>query len=310
MKLAAHLWPQNTTWEAFRDAAKVADAAGIDLVTTWDHFYALNGTEERPNLEVYALLAAAAAETKRVMLAPLVAGITYRHPAVVANIAATIDQISGGRFACGIGAAWNKTEHTAYGIDLGTPGERSRRFAEGTRIIRKLLDGERVTYKGTYFELRDAVLNTRPVQKRLPILIGGGGEQKTLRTTARYADWWHGFGPPEQMQRKIEILRQHCADVGRDPNEITVWGGRWLVVREDKAEGKRVLERMVAQQHGMNVPDAFIGGPEEVAELLKRYWDVGVRGFIPGYAYPYDTETIERLAKEVRPALEQMIRSA
>lgn len=307
MKLGVQLWPQNTTWEAFREAAQLADAVGVDAVCTWDHFYALQGAEERPNLEGFALLAAVATQTKRAMLAPLVAGITYRHPAVIANIAATIDQLSGGRFVCGIGAAWNQTEHRAFGIHLGTPGERSRRFAEGARVIRALLDGERVTYEGRYFQLKDAVLNTRPVQRRLPILIGGGGEQKTLRTTARYADWWHGFGPPEQMERKIGILRQHCADVGRDPGEITVWGGRWIVVREDKAEGRRVLENIASHHHGMNPPDAFIGGPDEVAQLLKRYWDVGVRGFIPGYAYPYDTLTIERLAKEVRPRLRDLI---
>ena len=307
MKLGVQLWPQNSTWEAFRDASRLADEVGIDAVCTWDHFYALQGTQERPNLEAFSLLAAVAPLTKRAMLAPLVSGITYRHPAVLANLAATIDEISGGRFVCGIGAAWNQTEHRAYGIHLGTPGERSRRFAEGTRIIRRLLDGERVTYEGRFFQLKDAVLNTRPVQKRLPILIGGGGEQKTLRTTARYADWWHGFGPPEQMQRKIEILRQHCADVGRDPSEITVWGGRWIGVREDKAEGRRVVENVASHQHGMQPPDAFIGGPEEVAAFLKRYWDVGVRGFIPAFAYPYDTETIERLAKEVRPAFEQLV---
>jgi len=307
VKLGVQLWPQNTDWEAMRDAAQVADEVGIDGVFTWDHFYALSGKEERPNLEAYSLLAGLAAATKRVTLGPLVAAVTYRHPAVVANISATIDRISDGRFICGIGAAWNQTEHRAYGIELGTAGERSRRFAEATRVIRRLLDGERVTYTGTYFQLKDAVLNTRPVQARLPIMIGGGGEQRTLRTTARYADHWHGFGPPEQIQRKVEILRRHCAEVGRDPSEITPWGGRWIVVREDKAEGRRVLEDIAAHHHGMQPPDAFIGGPEEVARLLKRYWDAGARGFIPGFAYPYDTLTVERLAKEVRPALEHLI---
>ncbi len=307
VKLGVQLWPQNTTWEAFRDAAAVADRVGIDGVWTWDHFYALSGKEERPNLEAYSLLAGLATTTKRVTLGPLVAGITYRHPAVVANIAATIDQMSGGRFVCGIGAAWNQTESTAYGIHLGTPGERSRRFAEGAKVIRALLDGERVTYAGTYFQLKDAVLNTRPVQKRLPIMIGGGGEQRTLRTTARYADMWHGFGPPEQLQRKIEILRRHCADAGRDPTEITPFGGRWIVVREDRAEGRRVLEEICTHHPQMQPPDALIGGPEEIAQTLKRYWDVGVRGFIVGFAYPYDTTSIERLATEVRPALAKLI---
>ena len=201
MKFGATLWPQNTTWEAMRDAAKVADDAGFETLWTWDHFYALQGTEERPNFEATTILAALSTVTKKVKLGALVEGVTYRHPAVIANIAATHDQVSNGRAICGIGAAWNQTEHKAYGIELGTPGERSRRFAEASKIIRALLDGERVTYKGKYYELKNAVVNTRPIQKRLPIMIGGAGEQKTLRTTARYADMWHTFGPPETMKR-------------------------------------------------------------------------------------------------------------
>ena len=181
MKLGATLWPQNTTWEAIRDAAVVADRVGFETVWTWDHFYALAGPEERPNFEATTVLAALGASTKNVRLGALVTGVTYRHPAVMANIVATFDQVTGGRAICGIGAAWNQTEHKAYGIDLGTPAERSRRFVEAAKVIRALLDGERVTYKGKYFELKNAVLNTKPVQKRVPIMIGGGGEQKTLQ---------------------------------------------------------------------------------------------------------------------------------
>jgi alkanesulfonate monooxygenase SsuD/methylene tetrahydromethanopterin reductase-like flavin-dependent oxidoreductase (luciferase family) len=226
---------------------------------------------------------------------------------VIANIVATIDQISNGRAICGIGAAWNQTEHRAYGIDLGTPGERSRRFAEAAKIIRALLDGERVTYKGTYYALKNAVLNTRPVQKRLPIMIGGGGEQKTLRTTARYADMWHGFGPPETMARKIGILRQHCAEAGRDPSQIEPYGGSWLVIRDTKAEAEDVLSEIAKHHPGMNRPNAFIGTSDEVAAHLKRYWDVGIRGYIVGFAHPFDMESMERLAKDVRPHLESLV---
>jgi len=242
-----------------------------------------------------------------VRLGAMVSGITYRHPAVIANIAATLDQVSNGRAICGIGAAWNQTEHKAYGIDLGTPGERSRRFAEAAKVIRALLDGERVTYKGKYYTLKNAVLNTRPVQKRLPIMIGGGGEQKTLRTTARYADMWHGFGPPETMARKIEILRQHCSDAGRDQSQIEPYGGSWLVVRETKAEAEGVLAEIAKHHPGMNRPNAFVGNVDAVAAHLKRYWDVGIRGYIVGFAHPFDMETMKRLAEEVRPRLERLV---
>ena len=307
MKLGAQIWPQNTTWEAMRDAAQVVDGVGFETLWTWDHFYALSGKEERPNFEATTILAAWSTITKNVKMGALVEGITYRHPAIIANIAATHDQVSNGRAICGIGAAWNQTEHKAYGIHLGTVGERSRRFAEGARIVRKLLDGERVTYKGKFFELKYAVLNTRPVQKRLPIMIGGGGEQKTLRTTARYADLWHGFGTPEVLKHKIEVLRKHCADVGRDPNEIEIWGGQWICVRDDPEDARQVLDDIKSHHHGMNAPNAIIGNADQVAARLKEWWDVGVRGFIPGFAYPYDTKTIEALAKDVRPRLKKLI---
>jgi F420-dependent oxidoreductase-like protein len=307
VRIGFQLWPQNTTWPAMRDAALQADKLGIDSVWTWDHFYALNGEDERPNFEAWQILPAWGALTQNVRMGALVSGITYRHPAVLANMAATLDHISNGRAICGIGAAWNQTEHRAYGIRLGTPGERSRRFAEGAKIIRALLDGERVTFKGKFYDLQDAVLNVRPIQKRLPIMIGGGGEQKTLRTAARYADLWHGYGPPETMARKIEILRRHCADVGRDPDEITPYSGSWLIIREDKAEGERVLAEIAKHHPGMTRPNVFVGDADEVANRLRSYWDVGVRGYIVGFAHPFDTESMRRLAEDVRPRLERLV---
>ena len=307
MKFAAHLWPQNTTWEAIRDAALVADRVGFEMVTIWDHFYALSGKEERPNLESHSILAALAAVTTRIRLAPLVQSVTYRHPAINANIAATQDQISHGRTICGIGAGWNQTEHRAYGIDLGTPGERSRRLSEAAKIIRKLLDGERVTYDGRFFHLKDAVLNTRPVQTRLPILVGGGGEQKTLRTAGRYADLWHAFGNAEVMKRKIDILRTHSVEAGRDADAVEPWGGQWVCVRDDPEEARQVLDEIRTHHPDWAGPNAIVGNADQVAVKIKELWDVGVRGFIIGFGHPFDVETIERVAKEVRPRLDQLV---
>jgi alkanesulfonate monooxygenase SsuD/methylene tetrahydromethanopterin reductase-like flavin-dependent oxidoreductase (luciferase family) len=307
VKFAAHLWPQNTTWEAIRDAALVADRVGFEMVTIWDHFYALSGKEERSNLESHSVLAALAAVTTRIRLAPLVQSVTYRHPAVIANIAATQDQISHGRTICGIGAGWNQTEHRAYGIDLGTPGERSRRLSEAAKIIRKLLDGERVTYDGRFFHLKDAVLNTRPVQTRLPILVGGGGEQKTLRTAGRYADLWHAFGNAEVMKRKIDILRTHSVEAGRDADAVEPWGGQWVCVRDDPEEARQVLDEIRTHHPDWAGPNAIVGNPDQVAVKIKELWDVGVRGFIIGFGHPFDVETIERVAKEVRPRLDQLV---
>ena len=309
MKLAAHLWPQNTTWEAIRDAAVVADRVGFEMVTIWDHFYALSGEEERPNLESHSVLAGLAAVTTRIRLAPLVQSVTYRHPAIIANIAATQDQMSKGRTICGIGAGWNQTEHRAYGIEIGTAGDRSRRLAEAAKVIRALLDGERVTYNGRFFHLKDAVLNTKPVQRRLPILVGGGGEQRTLRTAGCYADMWHAFGNAEVMKRKIEILRGHSRDAGRDPGAVEPWGGQWVCVRDDPEEARQVLDEIRTHHPGWAGPNALVGNADQVAAKMKELWDVGVRGFIVGFGHPFDVETIERLAKDVRPRLQRLIGS-
>jgi F420-dependent oxidoreductase-like protein len=307
VRIGFQVWPQNTTWPAMREVAQLADTIGVESIWTWDHFYALSGEEERPNFEAWQILPAWAAVTQRVRLGALVSGITYRHPAVIANMAATLDHISNGRATLGIGAAWNQTEHRAYGIDLGTPGVRSTRFAEATKIVRRLLDGDRITMTGKYYKLQDAVLNVRPIQKRLPIMIGGGGEQRTLRTTARYADMWHGFGTADLIKRKIEILRQHCADVGRDPDEIVTYGGSWLVIRDDKDEAERVLANIAKHHPAMTRPNAFVGNTDEVTRHLKSFWDIGMRGWIAGFAHPFDLESMKRLAEDVRPRLEKVL---
>ena len=307
MKIGINLWPQNTSWERLQETALLVDRLRFDSLWVWDHFYAINGDTHRPNFEGWQLQPAYAAITQNVRVGCLVSGITHRNPAVLANMATTLDHISNGRAILGIGAAWNAAEHNAYGIDLGTPGERSRRFAEGARIIRKLVDGERVTYSGRYYELTNAEVLVRPIQKRLPILIGGGGEKRTLRTAARYADMWHGFGPLPQMEHKVAVLRQHCVDVGRDPDEVEAWAGRWCVIRDDPTEGRRHLER-VQKHHGQSSPqEAFVGSADEIAEKIGAYARVGIKGFIVTFAEPFDIETIERLATEVRPRLEQLV---
>jgi F420-dependent oxidoreductase-like protein len=307
MQFGINLWPQNTTWRQLREHALLADRLGFDSLWVWDHFYSISGDLHRPNLEGWQVQAAYAAITKNVRIGCLVSGITHRHPAVLANMATTLDNISGGRAILGIGAAWNALEHNAYGIDLGTPAERSTRFAEAAKIIRQLVDGQRVTFSGTYYELVNAEVLVRPVQRRLPIMIGGAGEQRTLRTAARYADMWHAFESTEVMAHKIAVLKKHCAEVGRDPAEIEPVGGGWVVIRDDPAKAKAHLQR-VAEHHGMSAPpSAIVGGPDLVAETIAAHWRAGVRGFIVRFAEPFDAESIERLATEVRPRLKEIL---
>ena len=311
LQLGVNVWAQNTTWDRVREQAQVIDRLGYHSFWVWDHFYAIYGDLTQPNLEGWQLLAALAAVTTSVKLGCLVSAVTHRHPAVLANMATTHDNISHGRTILGMGAAWNVPEHLAYGLALGTPAERSRRLSEATRLVRKLVDGKRVTHDGRYYQMTDAEVVTRPVQARLPILIGGGGERSTLRTAARYADMWHTGGTAEHIAHKLQVLHAHCADVGRAPADLLPLGTRWIVIRDDAAAGKRVLD-LIAAHHKLQapLPNPIIGDPDEVAAELVAYWRVGVKGFIVHAAEPFDDETIERLATEVLPRVDRLIAAA
>jgi F420-dependent oxidoreductase-like protein len=296
------LHPQYTTWDEMRDAAVLAEQSGWDVLMTWDHFVPLMGDVTGPNLEGWQILAAFGAITKKPKIGMLVTGNTYRHPAVLANMAATLDNITSGRAVLGIGAAWNEHEHRMYGIDFDTPAIRLAKLREATKIIRTLLDEGKITYHGKHYQLENATLGTRPIQKRVPILIGGGGEQVTLKITARYADWWHGFGDPKVIKHKLDVLRRHCEDVGRDVNAIAPTAGGGILVRDDlNLVDKRMRE--VAARNKVEAPNrpAVLGSPEDIAKRLLEYHKVGVKGFLFGMSPPYDRETIERTMSEVKP---------
>jgi F420-dependent oxidoreductase-like protein len=189
---------------------------------TFDHFYPIVGDSAGPCLEGWVTLTALAQATRRLRLGTLVTGIHYRHPAVLANMVATLDIISGGRLELGIGAGWNQEESGAYGIELGTPRERSDRFEEACEVLVGLLSQPATTFKGSYYELTDARCEPKGVQRpHPPICIGGSGEKRTLRTAARFAQHWNFVGGTvEQFSRARDVLHQHCADLGRDPASI------------------------------------------------------------------------------------------
>jgi F420-dependent oxidoreductase-like protein len=224
MRFAIKTAPQHTTWAAMLDVWRAAD--DIELFEsgwTFDHFYPIYSDSSGPCLEGWITLTALAQATKRLRLGTLVTGIHYRHPAVLANMVATLDIISGGRVELGIGAGWNVEESGAYGIELGSPKERSDRFEEACEVLTGLLSPqETTTFKGRYYQLSDARCNPKPVQQpHPPICIGGSGEKRTLRTTARFAQHWNFVGgTPEQFSHARDVLYQHCADIGRDPAEI------------------------------------------------------------------------------------------
>jgi F420-dependent oxidoreductase-like protein len=225
MRFAFKTAPQHTTWPDMLAVWKEADDIEIfESGWTFDHFYPIFSDPTGPCLEGWLTLTALAQATHRLRLGTLVTGIHYRHPAVLANMAATLDIISGGRLELGIGAGWNEEESGAYGIELGSPRERSDRFEEACQVLTDLLSQQTANFAGQYYQLTDARCEPKPVQRpHPPICIGGSGEQRTLRTTARFAQHWNFVGgTPEEFARKRDVLYAHCRDIGRDPAEITL----------------------------------------------------------------------------------------
>jgi F420-dependent oxidoreductase-like protein len=214
---------QNTTWPEMLAVWKEADDIEIfESGWTFDHFYPIFSDSAGPCLEGWMTMAALAQATRRLRLGTLVTGIHYRHPAVLANMAATLDIVSSGRLELGIGAGWNGEESGAYGIELGSPAERSDRFEEACEVIVSLLTRPTTDFAGTYYQLTNARCEPKPVQQpHPPVCIGGSGERRTLRTAARFAQHWNFVhGAPAEFARKRDVLHGHCHDIGRDPNEI------------------------------------------------------------------------------------------
>ncbi len=215
--------PHHATWNEFLDIWRTADDIEVfESAWNWDHFYPLAPPYDGPNLEGWTMLAALAQATSRIRIGAMVNGMHHRHPAVTANMAATLDHISDGRFELGMGAGWNFMESDAYGMPLGELRDRSDRLEEGMEVIVSLLKNTTTTHKGRFFQLTDAWCEPKPIQQHIPIVIGGKGRQRTLRTVARLADQWDitfPEDPPEWLELD-EVLRDHCDKVGRDQSEI------------------------------------------------------------------------------------------
>ncbi|MBE1493265.1 F420-dependent oxidoreductase-like protein [Amycolatopsis lexingtonensis] len=223
MRFAIKTSPQNTEWADMLAVWQAADEIELfESGWTFDHFYPIFSDSTGPCLEGWVTLTALAQATKRLRVGTLVSGIHYRHPALLANMAATLDIVSGGRLEIGIGAGWNEEESGAYGMQLGTVKERSDRFEEACEVLVGLLTQETTTFRGEHYQLKDARCEPKAVQTpHPPICIGGSGEKRTLRTTAKYAQHWNFVGgTPEEFARKRDVLHAHCADIGRDPGEI------------------------------------------------------------------------------------------
>lgn len=264
------IWPSTTKpWAELVDLARHAETTGWDGVWIADHFMPNGEDRSGPLLEAWTTIAALAATVPRVRIGCLVSGNTYRHPAVLANQAATADQVSGGRIVLGLGAGWQQNEHDAYGIPLHHTKERLERLDEACAIVKSLLSRERTTFAGYHYTLRDAVCEPKGANGDIPLLVGGGGEKVTLRIAARHADEWNVWGTPEVLAHKGAVLDRHCEELDRDPATIRRSAQALLFLSDDEA--------WLASRREAQVPmPTMIGTPAELVDVVGAYAEAGV----------------------------------
>jgi F420-dependent oxidoreductase-like protein len=299
----------NQTWPGVLDLWRHLEKTGWDVACVTDHF--LPNTKEREGamLESWSTLSALAALVPRMRVGTIVLGNTYRHPAVVAKMAAQVDIISGGRLVLGLGAGWQQNEHEAYGIPFYTMRERLERLDEACQVIRSLWTERRSNFKGRYYQLSDAPLDPKPVQQPNPeLMIGGGGEKVTLRIVAKHADHWNVWGGPLVLARKGAILDQHCAAVGRDTKTLKRSGNMSLLITDKKEEVDHLADT-IAKRMGRHAADArdtcLAGTPEQIRDQLHLLKAARVDTvFIPTMFRPLDElrRDLDRFIAEIAPA--------
>jgi F420-dependent oxidoreductase-like protein len=302
------VWPSTARpWPEVLELAQRCEATGWDGVYLADHFMphpdfapgiddavALDGDK----LECWTVLAALAATVPRLRLGTLVSSVTFRHPAVLANMAAAVDNISAGRLVLGLGAGWQRNEHLAYGIELGAITERLDRFEEACAVISSLLRERRTTFNGRYYTLADAPNQPAAVQARVPLLIGGSGEKRTLRIAAQHADVWNSWATPDVLAAKVGVLHRHCEAIGREPAEIDISTQALLFLSKDEA--------WLATKRDVAPGRSIVGTPSEVADIVRRFGNAGaVEIVIPDSMEPVATwkETCDLFMSDVVPQL-------
>jgi len=266
-------------FERVAENAKAAEKAGFDMVTVMDHFYQIRGIgpETEPMMEAYTTLSALATQTSRVKLGTLVTGVTYRNPALLVKQVTTLDVISKGRAILGIGAAWNEDEHKGYGIEFPPIARRMDRLGEALTIAKLMFTQDRPSFEGTYYKIDRALNVPRPIQPGGPkILIGGGGERRTLRLLAEHGDIGHWFGGNlEDLKRKKKVFEEHCAAVNRDPSEVLLTVGLTLVLAENDKDAKALMDGLTPERRAM----AKTATVPQAAEVIGQYMAAGFGGF-------------------------------
>lgn len=297
-------WPNpRSDYEATKTLAQHAEATGWDGIWLADHFLP-DEDELIPIHECWVTMAALARDVPRVRLGTLVTGNSYRHPAILANMVATLDHLSGGRVVLGLGSGWQKNEHEAYGIDFGTAGYRLRKLNEACQVIKGLFNNDHFDFDGEFYQLKNAPMEPKPKQENLPLMIGGGGEKVTLRIVAKYADEWNVWGDVDTLIHKMNVLDTHCEDVGRNPADIERSAVALLFLTDDEARIKKLK--------GMDLPmPAIIGNVNEVIDIVAAYRDAGVKELmVPDFtlgdligAGQEKMELMDKFIAEVAPAI-------
>jgi F420-dependent oxidoreductase-like protein len=295
-RFGVHTGLQHTTPDELGVLWQHIETLGFDWISIWDHFYGATGQpDDAACLEAVAMHAALACQTERVECGSLVYSIGYRHPAVLAKAITAIDLISGGRAAMGIGAGWAEVEYRAYGIDFPPIGTRMDQLEEGIAVLRGLLHDEETSFEGRWFTARNARNEPRPVQDKLPIWIGGGGEKRTLRIAARYADGWNvPFVDPPTFAAKRDVLHRHCADVGRDPAEIR------CAVNVGLAWTEESLLSQFGNLASYVRPGVLGGSVEEVVDRVGKYVDAGADQVNLALRAPFDVDALLQFSETLR----------
>jgi len=298
---------EGTTYEALATHWREADALGFASVWLDDHLYAVVRPQGEPQMEAWTLLTALARETRRIGIGILVTCNSYRSPALVAKMAATVDVLSGGRLIHGMGSGWYESEYDGYGYDFPAVGVRLAQLDEALRVQKLLWTEERASFTGRYYRLHDAWCSPKPIQQpHPPILIGGGGERVLLRLVARHADVWNNGGTVDEFRRKLAVLREHCATEGRSYDAIEKsWFGN-VIVDADAGRATARLER-VAAAWGMSPEQmaarALAGTPEQVVDRVHEYASLGVTHFIGMFGRVDDLRSTRLFAERVLPAV-------
>lgn len=290
-------------WDKAVEVAQLIERLGYDSLWVYDHFHNVPRPAHEAVFECWTTMAAISQRTSTVRLGQMVGCNSYRNPAVLAKITSNIDVISGGRLDWGIGAGWYENEYRGYGFEFAKPKDRIGMLEETVRIVRSMWTEPETTFSGTYYELKRANCDPKPLQQPMPpVWIGGGGEQLTLRVVAKHADCSNFGGPPETWAHKRDVLRGHCAAIGRDPDEIRMTWSPEVFIRETEQEiaeaGSQAVWGQPADEWRAN---NLVGTVEQVTEKIRAYVELGCRGFIPWCSDYPETRSLELLAERVVP---------